>query len=174
MLLSALAPLSYAVLLLLLAGHLIALPIWTRIGTIALGASAVLLLAFLASPTDARWPTSPLGWAGVFGLVAACGFVPQWLTTLGVPMAGADRGSIGGGIELLTSLAVGWIVLLEKPHVNELAGALCILGALVVARRIPTPGLRRASQSRSGAWTPERAVATLLCASVHGLAQQEG
>lgn len=132
------APLSYAILLLLLAQRLAPVPLFPRLGLITLGATLVLV------PTAGIgdfWALGTLGWAGsigVAGLVVVCGFVPQLTTTLGVPCAGADRAAIAGGLELVTALTAGWLALGEPMAPRELAGALAIGMAVLLAQQSRT------------------------------------
>jgi drug/metabolite transporter (DMT)-like permease len=129
------APVSYAVLLLLLAHRLAPVPLLPRMGLITLGASLVLVPTVGARGFEALGALGPEGWTGVAGLVVVCGFVPQLTTTLGVPRAGADRAAIAGGLELVTALAVGWLALGEPVAYREIAGALAIAAAVLMAQR---------------------------------------
>lgn len=128
------APLSYAVLLLLLARKLIGLSLPVRIGLITLGASVVLVpSAFIGILAAAPVPGFEL-WFGVVGLVLISGAIPQFATTIGIPLAGADRAAIAGAIELVVALIVGWVLLSEPFSVGQLAGALLIGSAVVLVR----------------------------------------
>jgi drug/metabolite transporter (DMT)-like permease len=129
-----LAPVSYAALLLLLWRKLTPLPLLARLGWLSLGATLVLLPASgpeLAAMGDLERG----GWIGAFGLVVICGFLPQILTTVGVPMAGPERAAIGGVMELVTSLTLGWLMLREEPSGLEIMGAAAILSAVLLVRR---------------------------------------
>lgn len=128
------APLSYAVLLLLLARRLVALPLLARMGLITLGASLVLVPSTGVAGFAVLPDLGATGWIGLAGLVVICGFIPQLTTTLGVPRAGADRAAIAGGLELVTALAVGFLALGEPMALRELAGALAIAAAVLIAR----------------------------------------
>jgi drug/metabolite transporter (DMT)-like permease len=129
------APVSYAVLLLLLAHRLAPVPLFPRMGLITLGASLVLAPTVGARGFEALGALGPEGWTGVAGLVVVCGFLPQLTTTLGVPRAGADRAAIAGGLELVTALAVGWLALGEAVAYREIAGAIAIAAAVLMAQR---------------------------------------
>jgi drug/metabolite transporter (DMT)-like permease len=129
------APLSYAILLLLLAHRLASLPLFPRVGLITLGASLVLAPASGIGGFETLRDLGRAGWIGVAGLVVVCGFVPQLTTTLGVPRAGPDRAAIAGGLELVTALAVGWLALGEPMALREVAGALAIAMAVLLAQR---------------------------------------
>lgn len=129
------APLSYAVLLLLLAHRLVVLPLLARVGLITLGATLVLVPATGVAGFAAVSDLSRTGWIALAGLVVVCGFVPQLTTTIGVPRAGADRAAIAGGLELVTALAVGSLALGEVMALRELAGALAIGAAVLIAWR---------------------------------------
>jgi drug/metabolite transporter (DMT)-like permease len=133
-----LAPLSYATLLLLLSRRLVGLPLMARIGLITLGASAIMLPVALAGAQGAVPTLGAQGWAGVLGLVIVCGFVPQLVTTIGLPLAGADRGAIAGVLELATALLVGWLLLGEPATAGEALGAAAILCAVLLVRRAQT------------------------------------
>lgn len=128
------SPLSYALLLLLLSRRLTALPILPRVGLIALGASLILLPASGLGGFTAFAALGPDGWLGVAGLVLVCGFLPQLTTTVGVPLAGADRAAVVGGLELITALLIGWIAIGEPIATREIVGALLIGAAMALAR----------------------------------------
>jgi drug/metabolite transporter (DMT)-like permease len=128
-----LAPVSYAALLLLLWRKLTRLPLMARVGWLSLGATLVLLPAS-GRELAAMGDLDSGGWIGASGLVVICGFLPQMLTTVGVPMAGPDRAAIGGVMELVTSLALGWLMLREEPSGLEMLGAAAILSAVLLVR----------------------------------------
>ena len=128
-----LAPVSYAALLLLLWRKLTSLPLMARVGWLSLGATLVLLPAS-GRELAAMGGLDGAGWIGASGLVVICGFLPQVLTTVGVPMAGPDRAAIGGVTELVTSLALGWLMLREEPSGLEITGAAAILSAVLLVR----------------------------------------
>jgi len=128
------APLSYALLVLLLARKLIGLSLPVRIGLITLGASVVLVpAALLGSLGSAPVPGADL-WLGALGLVVVCGFVPQLATTVGIPLAGADRAAIAGAIELVVALLAGWVLLGEAATGGQVIGALLIGSAVLLSR----------------------------------------
>lgn len=128
------APLSYAVLVLLLARRLMGLSLPVRIGLITLGASVVLVpIALLGIVASAPRPGSDL-WLGALGLVVVCGFIPQLATTIGIPLAGADRAAIAGAIELVVALLAGWFLLQEVASPAQVTAALLIGGAVLLAR----------------------------------------
>jgi drug/metabolite transporter (DMT)-like permease len=128
------APLSYAVLVLLLARKLIGLSLPVRVGLITLGASVILVpTAFLGILASAPLPGTGL-WLGVLGLVVVCGVIPQFATTVGIPLAGADRAAIAGAIELLVALLAGWVLLGEAVTTGQLIGTVLIGSAVLLAR----------------------------------------
>jgi drug/metabolite transporter (DMT)-like permease len=132
------SPLSYAVLLLLLAQRLARVPLFPRLGLITLGATLVLAPMAGIGGLGALGGLDRAGWIGIAGLVVVCGFVPQLTTTLGVPRAGADRAAVAGGLELVTALAVGWLALGEPAAPREVAGVIAIGMAVLLAQRSRT------------------------------------
>jgi drug/metabolite transporter (DMT)-like permease len=132
------APFSYAILLLLLAQRLALVPLFPRLGLITLGATLVLMPTAGIGGFPALGAVGRGGWIGVAGLIVVCGFIPQLTTTVGVPRAGPDRAAIAGGLELVTALAAGWLALGEPMAPREVAGALAIGMAVLLAQRSRT------------------------------------
>lgn len=132
------SPVSWALLLISLAGPLTWLSPWSRIGFIASGATlAMLAVVFVWQPANFL-PQTPIGWLGVLGLVVVSGILTHVLFTLGVPQAGPDRASIAGVFEVATALAVGWVVFLEPITLSQCAGIALIVAALLLTRRLET------------------------------------
>ena len=133
--LSFLAALAYALLLLLLATRLLALPLLPRIGLISLGASLMLLAGLVLDGDAPAWQLGAEGWIGALGLIVLCGMLPQLMTTLGTALAGAQRAAIAGAFELVTAVLSGWIMLGEPAALPEIAGTVIIVSAVLLVQR---------------------------------------
>lgn len=128
------APVSYAVLVLLLARTLVGLSLPVRVGLITLGASSVLVPTAIVGILASTPVPGPELWLGVLGLVVVCGVIPQFATTVGIPLAGADRAAIAGAIELVVALLAGWVILGEVVASGQVLGAVLIGSAVFLAR----------------------------------------
>ncbi|MDJ0894123.1 MAG: DMT family transporter [Alphaproteobacteria bacterium] len=131
-----LAPLSFALLIHALAGDLRHLPLMARGAPIITGILAVLVPASALGgelTAGALLPDTALGWAGVFGLVVATSLIPQLLYGLAVPLAGAERVSIAGSLEMVVTLAVGWLAFAEPMGYGAALGACLVLGGFFLS-----------------------------------------
>ena len=132
------APLSWATLLMLLAGPLTGLTPWSRIGFIAGGATLAMVVVVVIWLPTTLIPYTIAGWLAVVGLVLVSGIFTHILMTIGVPKAGPERSSIAGVFEVATSLAVGWLIFLEPVTFRQGVGVLLIGTALLLTRRLET------------------------------------
>jgi len=131
-----LAPLSWALLLLMLSGPLNSVTPWSRIGFIAGGSLFALLLPLLVSQPVAYLPQTAVGLWGALGLMLISGVFAHVLLSFGVPKSGPERASITGVFEIATSLAVGWFVFLEPITLSQGLGVLLFGAAFLLSRRI--------------------------------------
>lgn len=134
LLLCFLAPLAYAVTIHALSTWLTPLPLWRRMCAGIWGHMLVLIPAIALIDQGPLLPEAPAGWAALLGLATVASLLPQVAFLLGAPRAGADRTAIGGSAELLTSLAIGWIILGETVEPRAVVGAALLLAALFIAR----------------------------------------
>lgn len=124
------APLAYALLLHGYARWLTPLPVAARTALTLVGAALVLLpVLLLVRGGTGLLPVAGIGWVGVAGLVTVCSLLPQLMTTLAVPMLGAGAAAVAGSMELVTTLAVGWLALGEAMTAMAAAGGALILAA---------------------------------------------
>lgn len=145
LLLALLPALSWAVLLIMLAGRLSVLTPSTQIGLITSGATLVLTAVIVMWRPDALLPHSPNGWLGLMGLLAFSGVLAPLLVLLGVPKAGPERASIAGVFELAVSLCVGWFIFSEPMSFQQWAGILLIVTALIITRHVDDSPLSTSS-----------------------------
>ncbi len=129
-------PLTWTLLLVLLAGPLTVLPAWSRIGFISSGGAVAMMVIVLLWPPSTLMPHTARGWEGLLGLVMISGVLTHILLTVGVPKAGPERASMTGVFEAATALAVGWILFLEPITANQGVGVLLIGTALFLTRRL--------------------------------------
>jgi drug/metabolite transporter (DMT)-like permease len=99
------------------------------------GGIVPMLIAATPSLLATRWgEVSPAGWAavvysGILALVVAYLF---WYR--GVRVLGPTRASMYSNLQPLFAMAAAWLLLSESPRVMQLAGAVCIIGGLVLTR----------------------------------------
>lgn len=129
-------PLSWTLLLLLLAGPLIVLNPWSRIGLISNGATFAMIVVVIVWQPPTFMPRTMIGWLGVLGLVVVSGIFTHILWIIGIPKAGPERASIAGVFEVATALAVGWVVFLEPITLSQCVGVFLIGTALILTRRL--------------------------------------
>lgn len=138
-LLSAVAYSSY-----ILAGSRIA----TRIGplarsTVVVTTAAVVYVA-VALVTTPSWPASSRGWAAVAGMALICTVIAVLAFFAGLAIVGPADASTLSTVEPVVTLVLAVAVLGERIAAPQLAGALLVLGAVVVLSRAapaapPTP-----------------------------------
>jgi len=129
------SPLSWSLLLILLAGRLTTLPLWSRIGFISSGATVAMIIMVVLWQPSTLLPQTATGWWGFLGLVVLSGVLTHIILTVGVPKAGPEKASITGVFEVATALVVGWVVFLEPITANQVTGVLFIGAALLLTRR---------------------------------------
>jgi drug/metabolite transporter (DMT)-like permease len=129
-------PLTWTLLLVLLAGPLTVLPARSRIGFISGGGAVAMIGLVLLWQPSTLLPHTVRGWGGLLGLVVVSGVLTHILLTIGVPKAGPERASIVGVFEAATALAVGWVLFQEPITANQGVGVLLIGIALFLTRRL--------------------------------------
>jgi drug/metabolite transporter (DMT)-like permease len=131
-----LAPLAFAVLILMNAHCLRALPTLPRYAASIWGCFAVALVVNTwITPAPVGLPTSPVGWLALLGMGILASALPQLLFTVGAPVAGPNRTALAGSAELLLGLLTGWLLLAETVEPLQLLGGLLIGGALLLGAR---------------------------------------
>lgn len=130
------APLSWTVLLIFLAGPLTVLSPYARIGFITLGAVLIMSVAAIVQQSPALWAHSITGWIGLLCMVGISGVFSHLLTTVGVQKAGSERSSFAGVFEIATSLVIGWVIFSEPISVGQITGLFFIVAAVVLTRRL--------------------------------------
>ena len=131
LLITFLAPIGFATLILGFDHWLRALSLWERISLAMWGQVLVVTPILLFSPNVDLIPATLLGWTGVFGLALISSLLPQVALTAGVQLIGAVRTSQLGTSELVTALIVGWVIFAEPIFWREVIGAGLLLIALL-------------------------------------------
>jgi drug/metabolite transporter (DMT)-like permease len=136
LLLSLPAPVSFALIVVVLAAMTAKLNAVERVGCGMAGAVAGLLPAVLAGDAAMRVPESAGAWALIAGMVAVTATGPQLLYVFAAPLVGASRSAVAGALELPTMIAVGWLAFAEAIGPADLVAALLIVVAIATAPRI--------------------------------------
>ena len=106
---------------------------FARVGWVFMGAVLGTLLVAALSGADLALPESGRAWLGV-GAVALLGSIGGvGLLTLGAALTGAGRAGVAGVGELLTALAVGWLLLGEAVTAGAVVSAAIMIAALLLA-----------------------------------------
>ena len=130
------APIGFAVLIHGISHWLLKLPTASRTGLLMWGQVLALTPFILAGTDGAVIPSNLRGWIGVIGLATISSLIPQFLVVVGAPLAGSDRTAVAGTFELITALAIGWIVLQEPVTIRSIIGGILVLGALYIYRPV--------------------------------------
>lgn len=128
-------PLAYAVFMHVAAKPLSRMTIPVRLGGVFLGGLIAMLLLGLAMDGGITVPASITGWTATVALAIVSTVGALGLLLLGAPVAGAERTAIAGASELVTALIVGVLAYNETLEATTLAGAVLILGAILLAAR---------------------------------------
>ena len=99
------------------------------------GGVVPLLIAGAPALMATRWSAIPtMGWAAVAysGLLALVVAYLFWYR--GVKVLGPTRAAMYSNLQPVFAMGVAWAVLSEAPHASQIAGALCIIGGLVLTR----------------------------------------
>ncbi|MBC6439575.1 MAG: DMT family transporter [Rhodospirillales bacterium] len=78
-------------------------------------------------------PVSTAGWVSLAGMTLVTGIVGIMLVVVGASLAGSARAAVAGSGELVTVLAVGWLLFGEVVTVEAVLGAGLIFGAIVIS-----------------------------------------
>ncbi len=108
----------------------------TQISALTMVGGAVPLLAISAGAiASAPWPTLPLGgWGALLysGIVALV--IAYFCWYHGVRVLGPTRTAMYGNLQPVIALLFAWMMLGELPSAAQIAGAVAILGGLLLAR----------------------------------------
>jgi drug/metabolite transporter (DMT)-like permease len=99
------------------------------------GGLVPMLIAGTPSLLATRWSSvTPMGWSAVLysGLLALVVAYLFWYR--GVRVLGAMRASMYANLQPIIAMAVAWALLGETPRAPQLAGAVCIIGGLLLTR----------------------------------------
>ncbi len=112
------------------------------LGGLVISGSAALLLS--GADIAGAWITSPLAWAAIiFAGTMGAAFPKVWVIS-GVRVIGSTRAAVLMLMEPVTAVVVAGLVLAQAPTLNEAAGGIAVLAAvLVVQRRDPGADLVR-------------------------------
>ena len=127
------APVSWSILLIIIATVLFDFPAWAQIGFISIGAFIPTAILIFLWPPAAFFPQASKAWWGLFGLVVLSGLLSQFLITKGVPQAGSQRASVIGVFEMVTAVLVGWLLFSEPVSLTQSIGIVFILMAIVLS-----------------------------------------
>ncbi len=133
LLLAFLAPLAYAVLILIYTRVLADMPPLQRLAAGIWGTFTVAMpWALWLAPTASLLPASTQGWLTLLGVALFTSLLPQWLFTLGASRAGPLCTAIAGSVELIVGLMIGWCLLAEAVQSMQLFAALLIVLAVAL------------------------------------------
>ena len=127
-------PVAWSILLMTISTWLVDFPAWAQVGFISSGALVPTVLALLWWPPVAFLPSTTIGWWGLVGIITVSGLFSQFLTSTGVPYAGAERASVIGVFEMVTAVLIGWFIFWEPITTAQLFGVLFIIGAIFLSR----------------------------------------
>lgn len=132
---AAIAPVTWAILLVTLATRLAALPLSASMFAVCAGGGVALAPLAVLGDT-ARWiPAGIEQWSAVIVLTAITRLVPALLVTWGAPRAGSTPTAVIGTLELTVAMFSAWLVTGGAVGGVQLVGiGLLIVGALVVGR----------------------------------------
>lgn len=127
------APLGYALYLSCLSRLPVATSVPMRLLGVNLGACLPVVPAMLLEGGALTLPQSGAGWLAALYLPAVTGIAATALIVLGASLAGGARAAVAGASELMTALAIGWLLFGEAANWATLVGAGLILLAIVVS-----------------------------------------
>lgn len=106
-----------------------------RSTAVIMGGAAVTLVCW-AALTGARLPSSATGWLALSALVVVCTVVAPWSFFAGLARVGPTDASTISTLEPVVSVLLGVLVLGERLAGIQIAGAVLVLGAVVVLARL--------------------------------------
>ncbi|MDA1070511.1 MAG: DMT family transporter [Proteobacteria bacterium] len=127
------APLGYAFYLSCLSRLPVGTSVPLRLLGVNLGACLPVVPLMLLEGGSFTLPHSATGWLAGLHLPVVTGIAATALIVLGASLAGGARAAVAGASELMTALAIGWLLFGEAAHWASLAGAGLILLAIVVS-----------------------------------------
>jgi drug/metabolite transporter (DMT)-like permease len=98
--------------------------------------AAAILVTAAALSGEVQWPTSPMGWRGMAGVVffqSTC--IPIWF--LAIPRVGALRSGVVSNVQPVVSIVAAWAMFGEVLTPVQFAGGAMVLGGVLLmqARR---------------------------------------
>lgn len=150
------APATFGVATAVLTERMGPLDPFERLGSVATGATVVLLPIAALQPVDRVIPGSISGWALIIGLGVGSALVPMLVYAAAAPQIGAATAAVAGSIELPMVIGIG-VLLGELITTGQLLGTLLICTAVAItAMTRPAhviPGEARSAPRRSaGTW----------------------
>lgn len=138
------APITFALVIVVLSGMVARLSAAERLACGMTGASFGLLplVVWPSAGPALPPPGDSAAWALIAGLTLCTALLPQLLYTAACPRVGPARSAAAGSFELPTMFAVGWLAFGEPVGPRELAAALLVLAAIATApavRAAPAP-----------------------------------
>ena len=137
------APLGYAFYLSCLSRLPVETSVPIRLLGVNLGACLPVVPLFLIEGGVFALPHSTAGWLAALYLPVVTGIGATALIVLGASLAGGARAAVAGASELVTALAIGWLLFGEAVNWATLGGACLIFVAILVSatgRKVPGPG----------------------------------
>ncbi|MEM7408589.1 MAG: EamA family transporter, partial [Pseudomonadota bacterium] len=119
-----------------------------RMGAAMLGAALGLLPLALSAETGPIVPASTSLWLPIAGMALATALIPQLIYSYAAPLVGPARSAATGSFELPTMFAVGWLAFGETIGLREIAAAVLVTAAVLLAPAIAPP--RDASKKLEG------------------------
>ncbi|MDP6706042.1 MAG: DMT family transporter [Alphaproteobacteria bacterium] len=141
------APVTFALIVVVLAALTSRLHVLERVGCGMAGAVAGLLPSVLAADNTVLVPGSAGTWALIAGMVVVTATGPQLLYVFAAPKVGTSRAAVAGALELPTMIAVGWLAFAEAIGPADFVAAILIAAAVATA----PPIVRTAPNSASNA-----------------------
>jgi len=127
------APLGYAFYLSCLSRVPVGTSVPVRLLGVNLGACLPVVPLMLIEGGAFTLPHSAAGWIAGLYLPVITGIAATALIVLGASLAGGARAAVAGASELVTALAIGWLLFGEATNWATLAGAALIFLAIVVS-----------------------------------------
>ncbi len=142
------APLGYAFYLTCLSRVAVDVSVPVRLLGVNLGACLAVVPLALVEGGAFSLPHSTTGWLAALYLPLVTGIGATALIVLGASLAGGARAAVAGASEMVTALAIGWLMFGEAANWATLAGACLIFVAILVSatgRRDRVPGVSPAA-----------------------------
>lgn len=127
------APLGYAFYLTCLARMPVDVSVPVRLLGVNLGACLAVVPLAVIEGGAVTLPHSIAGWVAGLYLPLVTGIGATALIVLGASLAGGARAAVAGASELMTALAIGWLLFGEAANWATLAGACLIFIAILVS-----------------------------------------